>query len=157
MLSSLTAYIHVHTYMYIHTCTYIICTYIHVLAHCQNWSNGSSRKRRERLKRGERLKRNLGKMTQLAIEPPNDRHPLKPPNSGVDLKMIQITLSNYTMYKNQHLPNGRKNEERKYMYGFGKFIFHCYPVRLHFLCAALMSPRRTKQFCPQIEYISMCF
>ena len=24
-----------------------------------------------------------------------------------------------------------------------------------FLCAALMSPQRTKQFCPQIEYIAL--
>ena len=29
--------------------------------------------------------------------------------------------------------------------GFGKFIFHCYQVRPHFLCAALMNPHRTKQ------------
>ena len=35
--------------------------------------------------------------------------------------------------------------------GFGKFIFNCYQVRSHFLCAALMSPQRTNQFCTQIE------
>ena len=31
-------------------------------------------------------------------------------------------------------------------------IIHCYQVRPHFLSAALMSPQRTKQFCPHIEY-----
>ena len=35
----------------------------------------------------------------------------------------------------------------------GNFYFHWYQVRPHFLCAALTSPQRTKQFCPQIEYI----
>ena len=35
----------------------------------------------------------------------------------------------------------------------GNFYFHCYQVRPHFLCAALTSPQRTKQFCPQIEYV----
>ena len=34
------------------------------------------------------------------------------------------------------------------------FILRCYQVRPHsFLCAALMSPQRTKQYCPQIEYV----
>ena len=51
-------------------------THKRVLAHCQNWSRWSPRDR------GERLKRNLGKMTQLANEPPNGHHPLKPPNYG---------------------------------------------------------------------------
>ena len=37
-----------------------------------------------------------------------------------------------------------------------KYIFHCRQVRPHFLCAALMSPQRTKQFDPQIEY-SSCY
>ena len=55
-----------------------------LVAHCQNWSRGSPRER------GERLKRNLGKMTQLAIEPPNGRHPLKSPKLWVDLKMIPL-------------------------------------------------------------------
>ena len=32
-----------------------------------------------------------------------------------------------------------------------KIYFHCYQARPHFLCAALMSPQRTKQFCLQIE------
>ena len=32
--------------------------------------------------------------------------------------------------------------------GFGKFIFHCYHVRLHFLRAVLKSPQKTKQYCP---------
>ena len=36
----------------------------------------------------------------------------------------------------------------------GNFYFHCYQVRPHFLCAALTSPQRTKQFCPQIEYFA---
>ena len=31
------------------------------------------------------------------------------------------------------------------------YFFICYQVRPHFLIAALMSPQRTKQFCPQIE------
>ena len=35
----------------------------------------------------------------------------------------------------------------------GNFYFHCYQVRPHFLCAALTSPQRTKQFCPQIEHV----
>ena len=34
----------------------------------------------------------------------------------------------------------------------GNFYFHCYQVRPNFPCAALTSPQRTKQFCPQIEY-----
>ena len=55
-----------------------------LVAHCQNWSSGSLRER------GERLKRNLGKMTQLAIESPNGRHPLKSPKLWVDLKMIPL-------------------------------------------------------------------
>ena len=62
-------------------------TYTHILvlvAHYQNSSRGSPRER------GERLERNLGKMTQLAIEPPNGRNPLKSPKLWLDLKMIPL-------------------------------------------------------------------
>ena len=65
------AYTHTHARAHTHTHTH---TLVLVLAHCQNWSRGSPQER------GERLKRNLGKMTQFAIEPPNGRHPLKSPN-----------------------------------------------------------------------------
>ena len=71
---------HRHTHTHTHTHTHILV----LVAHCQNWSRGSPRER------GERLKRNLGKMTQLAIEPPNGRHPLKSPKLWVDLKMIPL-------------------------------------------------------------------
>ena len=71
-----------HTHTHTHTHLYL---YLYLLvAHCQNRSRGSPRERRER------LKRNLGKMTQLAIEPPNGRHPLKSPKLWVDLKMIPL-------------------------------------------------------------------
>ena len=86
---------HMHTQAHMRTDTYMqkhtrgsahTHTHTHtlVLAHCQNWSRGSPRER------GERLKRNLGKMTQLAIEPPNGRHPLKSQKLWVDLKMIPL-------------------------------------------------------------------
>ena len=79
---------HAHTDTHRHTDTHTQTrTHTHTLvlvAHCQNWSHGSPRER------GERLKRNLGKMTQLAIEPPNGRHPLKSPKLWVDLKMIPL-------------------------------------------------------------------
>ena len=55
-----------------------------LVAHCQNWSHGSP------WKRGEALKKNLGKMTQLAIELPNGRHPLKSPKLWVDLELIPL-------------------------------------------------------------------
>ena len=73
---------HVHTHTHTHTHTHLV-----LVAHCQNWSRESPRER------GERLKRNLGKMTQLVIEPPNGRHPLKSPKLWVDLKMIPLTGS----------------------------------------------------------------
>ena len=77
-----------HTHTHTHTHTYRQTDrHIHILvlvAHCQNRSRGSSRER------GERLERNLGKMTQLAIEPPNGRNPLKSPKLWVDLKMIPL-------------------------------------------------------------------
>ena len=68
-----------HTHTQKHTLVVLV-----LVAHCQNRSRGSPRER------GERLKRNLGKMTQLAIEPPNGRHPLKSPKLWVDLKMIPL-------------------------------------------------------------------
>ena len=78
---------HIHTHARAHTHTHADThTLVRVLvAHCQNWSRGSSRER------GERLERNLLKVTQLAsIEPPNGRHHLKSPNLWVDLKMIPL-------------------------------------------------------------------
>ena len=82
--SPITSYFHFYahtntTYTHTHTHTHTV-----LVAHCQNWSRGSPRER------GERLKRNLGKMTQLAIEPPNGRHPLKSPKLWVNLKMIPL-------------------------------------------------------------------
>ena len=71
-----------HTHTRSHTHTHILV--LVRVAHCQNWSRGSPRER------GERLKRNLGKITQLAIEPPNGRHPLKSPKLWVNLKMIPL-------------------------------------------------------------------
>ena len=67
-----------HTHTHTHTLVLVL------VAHCQNWSRGSPRER------GERLKRNLGKMAQLAIEPPNGRYPLKSPKLWVDFKMIPL-------------------------------------------------------------------
>ena len=106
-LTSHLTYTHTHTHTHTHTCTHTYthtdterCTDTHtphltpnththtlvlvLVAHCQNWSRGSPRER------GKRLKRNLGKMTQLAIEPPNGRHPLKSSKLWVDLKMIPL-------------------------------------------------------------------
>ena len=70
---------HPHTHIHKHT-----HTHLYLLLTAKTGSRGSPRER------GERLKRNLGKMTQLAIEPPNGRHPLKSPKLWVDLKMIPL-------------------------------------------------------------------
>ena len=72
------------TQTYRHTCTCTCCS----LPKLVTWVSPE---------RGERLKRNLGKMTQLAIEPPNDRHPLKSQTLG--------GLENDPTY-NSHLPDG---------------------------------------------------
>ena len=78
------AHTHTHTHTHTHIHTHCLVLVLVLVAHCQNWSRGSPRER------GERLQRNLGKMTQLAIEPPNGRHPLKSPKLWVDLKMIPL-------------------------------------------------------------------
>ena len=55
-----------------------------------DWESMQDKGPESPLKRGERFKRNIGKMTQLAIEPPNGRHPLKSPNSGWTWKWSQL-------------------------------------------------------------------
>ena len=40
-----------------------------------------------------------------------------------------------------------------FKFGFENFYSSLLSGSASFLCAALMSPQRTKQYCPQIEYI----
>ena len=60
-----------HAHAHTHTSIIDGKLFIVLVAHCQTWSRGSHREG------GDRLKRNLGKMTQLAIEIPKTLGGLK--------------------------------------------------------------------------------
>ena len=75
--------------------------------------------------------------------------------SNLDLVDCNIYIYIYSMHCSlvYQFEHSSKVRRAWFKFGFENFYSSLLSGSASFLCAALMSPQRTKQYCPQIEYI----